>query len=165
MDPKCAGYQEGGRQLSRSLETSGSTFSQTARQSHSDCVICGTDDPLGLGLEFQAGTDGSMSVIVGNGSRFRGYPNRLHGGIISVLFDAAMTHCLFAQGVTGVTASLNINFRKPVIPHRSITVHAQVVKQKSDLYVLKGSLQQDGEVKCTAEAKFWHVPHSEQHVE
>ena len=134
-----------------------STHKRVDRESHHDCVVCGADDRLDLGLEFQAETDGSMTVIVHDGSRFQGYPDRLHGGIISMLFDAAMTHCLFAHGVSGVTATLNIRFLQPVIPDRSIIVRAQVGKQKSHLWFLKGALQQDDEVKSTAEAKFWII--------
>lgn len=133
----------------------GSTRTRVARKLHFNCAVCGADDPLGLGLEFQAGMDGSMSVIVHEGLRFQGYPNRLHGGIISLLFDTAMTHCLFARGLAGVTASLNIRFLQPVIPGRLVTVRAEVSRQKSRLYLLKGTLQQDGELKSTAEAKFW----------
>ncbi len=143
----------------RSQETAGSAYSQLARESHPNCVICGADDPLGLGLEFQVGTDGSISVVVCNDARFQGYPNRLHGGIISVLFDAAMTHCLFAHGLTGVTASLNIRFLQTVIPDQAITVRAHVVKKKSHLFLLEGTLHQDGVLKSTAEAKFWHLSH------
>ena len=128
------------RQSLRSLRINRSTYTEIARQSHPNCVICGDDDLLGLGLEFQAGTDGSMSVVVCNEARFQGYPDRLHGGIISMLFDAVMTHCLFAHGVTGVTASLNIRFLKRVIPDRPVTVRAHVARQKSHLFLLEGSL-------------------------
>ena len=96
-----------------------------------------------------------MSVTIHDGSQFQGYQDRLHGGIISMLFDATMTHCLFAHGVTGVTATLNIRFLRPVISDRSITVSAHVEKQKSHLWLLKGALQQDDQLKSTAEAKFW----------
>jgi uncharacterized protein (TIGR00369 family) len=140
-----------------SLKANSSTHTRIARESHHNCVVCGADDRLDLGLKFQAEMDGSMNVIVRDVSRFQGYPDRLHGGIISVLFDAAMTHCLFAHGVTGVTATLNIRFLQPVISDRSITVRAQVEKQKSHLWLLKGTLQQDDELKSTAEAKFWIV--------
>ena len=76
-----------------------------------------------------------------------------------MLFDAAMTHCLFAHGLTGVTASLNIRFLQPVIPDQPIIVHAKLKKQKSQLYLLKSSLRQGDTIKCTAEAKFWIVSH------
>ena len=77
-----------------------------------------------------------------------------------MLFDAAMTHCLFARNVSGVTASLNVRFLKPVIPDRPVTVRAHVEKQKLGLFMLEGTLQQDGELKSTAEAKFWVGSHA-----
>jgi acyl-coenzyme A thioesterase PaaI-like protein len=123
-------------------------------------VICGTNDSLDLGLEFQFETDGSMSVFVQDGSRFQGHPDRLHEGIISMPFDAAMTRCLFGRDVTGVTGSLNIRFLKPVICDRFATVRTHVKEQKSHLFLLEGTLQQDGELKSTAEAKFWAVSHA-----
>ncbi len=141
----------------RSLKTGSATQSRITREAHPNCVICGPGDPLDLGLEFQFETDGCMSVMIPDGSRFQGYPGLLHGGIISVLFDAAMTHCLFAHGVTGLTASLNIRFLRPVSSVGSITVRAQIVKQKSHLYFLTGTLQQNGELKSKAEARFWNV--------
>ncbi len=134
-----------------------SIHNRIARASHAHCVICGEDDPLDLDLKFQTSRDGSMSVIVFDGTRFQGYPNRLHGGIISMLFDAAMTHCLFARGLTGVTAALNVRFLQPVSPEQAFTVSAQVEKRKSHLYLLRGLLKQKGELKSTAEARFWLV--------
>ena len=77
-----------------------------------------------------------------------------------MLFDAAMTHCLFAIGLTGVTASLNIRFLQPVLPDQPLTVSAHVEKRKSHLCLLTGSLRQGGELKGTAEAKFWLVSSS-----
>jgi len=139
------------------MRTDKTTYARIAREAHSNCVICGTNDPLGLGLEFKIETDNSMSVFVRDGSLFQGYSDRMHGGIISVLFDAAMTHCLFAHGIVGVTASLNVRFRQAVIPDRPIAVRAHIEKQKSHLCLLEGTLQQDGELKSSAKAKFWIV--------
>lgn len=141
----------------QSLKIFSLAHERTARESHPNCAICGPDDPFDLGLEFQCETDGAMSVIVRDGKRFQGYADRLHGGIISMLFDAAMTHCLFAHGVSAVTASLNVRFLEPVNPGRSITVRARIEKQKSHLYLLTGTLRQDGELKSKAEARFWSV--------
>lgn len=81
----------------------------------------------------------------------------MHGGIISTLFDTAMTHCLFAHKIASVTASLNINFHQAVIPTRPVMVHVHIEQKKSRLYRLKGTLYQDDEVRSTAEAKFWAI--------
>ncbi len=135
-------------------------YPKVARQFHCNCVVCAADDPFGLGLQFQAGADGSMVVKFQGGMQFQGYSDRLHGGIIALLFDAAMTHCLFARDLTGVTAELNVRFRLPVSTSRAVTVRAWVEKQKSHLYLLKATLEQDGELKSTAEAKFWLDSHA-----
>jgi len=137
------------------IEKNKSEYPEVARQFHCNCVVCAANDPFRLGLQFQAGADGSMVVKFQGGMRFQGYSDRLHGGIIALLFDAAMTHCLFARGLTGVTGELNVRFHLPVSAGRAVTVRARVEKQKSRLYLLKGTLQQDGELKSTAEAKFW----------
>jgi len=39
---------------------------------------------------------------------FQGYPDQLHGGVISAVMDAAMMNCLFARGITADTARLSI---------------------------------------------------------
>jgi acyl-coenzyme A thioesterase PaaI-like protein len=96
-----------------------------------------------------------MVVKFQGGMRFQGYSDRLHGGIIALLIDAAMTHCLFARNLTGVTAELKVRYQFPVVASQAITVRVWVEKQKSRLYLLKGTLQQEGELKSTAEAKFW----------
>jgi acyl-coenzyme A thioesterase PaaI-like protein len=125
------------------------------QQVHAQCLICGSDDPLDLKLQFKPGEDGSMTVIFPGERRFQGYAGRLHGGIIATLFDSAMTHCLFANGLTGVTASLNIRFRLPVTVHQAVQVKVWVEKRKLSLCRLRGTLQQNGVIKGTGEAMFW----------
>jgi acyl-coenzyme A thioesterase PaaI-like protein len=115
-----------------------------------------------LGLEFVHKPDGSLTAILNNEKKFRGYHNRLHGGIISVLFDAAMTHCLFAKGFSGVTASLTINFQQSVDPNLPVEVNCHITKSKSRLFLLEGYLKQDDKVKCTANAKFWRLALNEE---
>ena len=102
-------------QVTHITEIDETAYLSLANQSHPCCAICGMGSLFNLDLKFHAESDGSMSVIVHNGARFQGYPDRMHGGIISMLFDATMTHCLFAQGIIGVTASLNINYIEKLI--------------------------------------------------
>ena len=95
-----------------------------------------------------------MTVTFQEGMRFQGYSDRLHGGIITTLFDAAMTHCLFAHGHAGVTAELKVRFHLPVKTTRDVTVRAWVEKQKLRFFVLRGTLSQNGQIKASATAKF-----------
>jgi acyl-coenzyme A thioesterase PaaI-like protein len=86
--------------------------------------------------------------------RYQGYPDRLHGGIIATLLDAAMTHCLFARQVRGVTAKLNIRYHLPALIEQPAQVRAWVVGEKAPLYVLRGELHQAGKLRVTAEGTF-----------
>ena len=64
---------------------------------HPSCVVCGTRNAGGLGLRFREEADGSVVASFPCDSQYQGYPDRLHGGVVSMLLDAAMTHCLFAR--------------------------------------------------------------------
>jgi len=85
-------------------------------ESHRQCVVCGSDHPFGLHLDFVEGDDGSVEATVECESLFQGYPGMVHGGIVSMLLDGAMTNCLFAHGQPGVTGELNVRFGYPVDP-------------------------------------------------
>lgn len=130
---------------------------QEARESHTHCVICGADDPLGLGLEFNFEKDGSVSVFFRDGSRFQGYQNQLHGGIISTLFDAAMTHCLFSSGITAVTGELLMRFLHPVTTDLPVSVNARIKASHSPLYIIEAELVQCGRPMAKARGKFMEV--------
>jgi len=130
-----------------------------ASESHRDCVICGVDDPLDLGLEFQPGPGGEMSLIFDPKSKFQGYNDRLHGGIISLLFDAVMTHCLFSLGINAVTGALDLRFLHPVRTCLPVNVKARVKISHPPLFVLEGILRQENKQLVRATGKFMNIPH------
>ena len=107
--------------LSDSAEVHGTRSSQAPReeilfqnQCHPGCIACRDQAQGGLGLRFQReGTDGVVGVFPCD-PQYQGYPDRLHGGIIALALDAAMTHCLFLRRAQAVTAKLEIRYRKPV---------------------------------------------------
>ncbi|KPJ68311.1 MAG: hypothetical protein AMJ43_00565 [Coxiella sp. DG_40] len=81
-----------------------------------------------------------------------------HGGFISAVFDGAMGNCLFAQGCTPVTAELNIRFRHPIAMHQTTTVSARIISSSNSVYVLEAEINQNGQIKATAEGKFVDRP-------
>ena len=50
--------------------------------------MCGQDNPRGLGLDFTATDDGEVSAVFRGQPALQGYPDILHGGIISALHEA-----------------------------------------------------------------------------
>ncbi|KAJ5168617.1 uncharacterized protein N7482_004211 [Penicillium canariense] len=59
-----------------------------------------------------------------------GHPGFVHGGLLSVLFDEVFARCVsaaFPSGL-GMTANLNVDFRKPALPDRLYVLRAETVK-------------------------------------
>ncbi len=125
---------------------------------HPACVVCGTRNATGLGLRFVECGDEAVTATFACPQRYQGYPDRLHGGVIAMLLDAAMTHCLFAKGIQAVTARLDLRYRHPVQVDREAVVRAQLVNRYPPLYTLKAELVQEDVVCASAEAKFYGAP-------
>ena len=131
------------------------TLESLAASEHSECLLCGPENPLGLKLRFRVQQDGSVLAVLQCREAFRSYPNTLHGGVISALLDAAMTNALFAVGVVGVTAELTVRFLAPVTLNRSAVVRGSVEKDAPPLFYLRAELEQDRKVMARATATFW----------
>jgi acyl-coenzyme A thioesterase PaaI-like protein len=111
-----------------------------------------------LGLQFRPEPDGSVVASFSCEADYQGYPDRLHGGVIAMLFDAAMTNCLFHRGLAGVTARLVVSFREPVRVNEPAEVRAHIASERRELCLLRAALHQSGTVKAFAEGKFMVLP-------
>jgi len=125
------------------------------RYCHPACVVCGERNQSGLGLCFQQEPNGSVVGRFGCDAGFQGYPDQLHGGVVSMLLDAAMTNCLFARRIRAVTAKLTVRFRHPVRVGVEATIRARLVDECPPLYVLKAELLQGDKTCALADAKFY----------
>lgn len=58
-----------------------------------------------------------------------GHPGFVHGGLLSVLFDEVFARCVSAafQSGLGMTANLNVEFRKPALPERLYILRSRTV--------------------------------------
>jgi acyl-coenzyme A thioesterase PaaI-like protein len=130
------------------------TLESLVRAEHSECLMCGPQNPLGLKLRFSVQPDGSVLAMFRCGEAFRSYPGILHGGVVSSLLDAAMTNALFAVGVAGVTAELNVRFLAPVALNRGAIVRAAVERDAHRVFYLRAELEQDEKLMAQATAKF-----------
>ena len=129
-------------------------YRRLLRENHPGCVVCGSGNGHGLGLEFRLVDDGVVEASFACDKMFEGYLVILHGGVISALLDGAMTNCLFAKGHAAMTAELNVRFRHPVATDRPATVRAWSTASTRPIHELAAELVQDGEVKATAQGRF-----------
>ena len=121
---------------------------------HPACFACGVQSGDGLGLRFTEESDGTVVGSFACEGKYQGYPDRLHGGVIAMLADAAMTHCLFVHRIKAVTGKLELRFPHPVEVGVDATVRAALVKNSPPAFVLKAEIWQAGTIRATAEALF-----------
>ena len=122
---------------------------QGAQQSHAHCMVCGLHDenPDSLGLVFSPQADGTVSAPFVVTTKHQGYTGLLHGGMTSTLLDAAMTHCLFSQGIQALTAELTVRFMAPISLGQTLMVCAQMLGYRLGVYgfVVALFVEADGE--------------------
>lgn len=140
--------------MTQSIASSQTRLKTARAKAHPFCLVCSQSNPLGLGLEFTAHDDGSVSTSFLAHSALEGYQGLLHDGLIASLLDGAMTNCLFAGGRAAMTAELKVRYRKPVIIGEEMFIRAWITKSFTPLYYLKAELRQQDCVKVTAMAKF-----------
>jgi acyl-coenzyme A thioesterase PaaI-like protein len=129
------------------------SYDRLRRRQHRNCIVCGRAQ----GLEFYC-RDGEVIAEIECRRFFEGYAGMVHGGVICAVLDGAMTNCLFAAGRAAVTGDLHVRFRKPVAARGTATVRAWIEESLPPLHRVAAELQQDGEVKATARARFMESP-------
>lgn len=133
-----------------------------ARHLHPQCCVCGgSESGLGLALDFREEPDGSIQAVTDCPPEWEGYPGWVHGGISAALLDGAMTHCLFAQGIAGVTADLHIRYTFPVELGLRANVSSRCLRRTSRYYRLKAQIRQRGRCCAEATAIFMNLPDQE----
>lgn len=127
-----------------------------AKKAHTNCMVCSRveSNPDTLQLEFERDFEGRVTAQFQVTSRHQGYDGLLHGGMVSTLLDAAMTHCLFTYGVQALTAELVVRFIAPIPVGQQVTVSAHLVCQKRGIYQLEAFITQGQQSLARATAKF-----------
>ncbi len=89
------------------------------------CFACGSENPAGLHLVFQAGGRGVTALFTA-GKEFQGYKDIVHGGIISTLLDESMAHAAIRAGLMPVTAEIQVRFRSALAVGQQVQVEGWI---------------------------------------
>jgi uncharacterized protein (TIGR00369 family) len=124
-----------------------------------NCFACGSLNVHGLHLELHAGGDRCWTELVLD-RRFEGWEGIAHGGIVCTILDEVMAWALVDHDLWGVTARLNVNFRRPVPIGRPIRGEGRVRETKRRVIYAEGVLidVEDGTELASAEATFVGAP-------
>jgi acyl-coenzyme A thioesterase PaaI-like protein len=122
------------------------------------CFGCGDDNPIGLHLRFAPDGDGVKAAFV-PGPEHQGFPNVVHGGIISAVLDEAMAWAAAHAGVWAVTGEMRVRFRHPLEIGELTSVVARVRGTRGRLVSVAAELQLDRNSSriATATATFARV--------
>ena len=82
------------------------------------------------------------------------YDGILHGGIICLLLDAAMTNCGFSLGRSLVTGDLQVRFLHPVPIGESVLVESWVDDESDVLQIVRAKITLNGQIMARAVGKF-----------
>ncbi|MHA1846052.1 MAG: PaaI family thioesterase [Promethearchaeota archaeon] len=99
------------------------------------CFGCSKANPISMGLTFY-GKPGEKEVasIYEVRKEYCGFPAFTHGGIVAVLLDEVLAYATYhVMGKFGITKSLNINYKRPVLIGKKIFIKGEVINiEKSD---------------------------------
>ena len=91
------------------------------------CFACGTDNPIGLNMQFYRMDDMVCSDIVLERNH-EGWENMAHGGIISTLLDEVMSWTVMVFKRTFlVTRKMDIKYIKPVPLGTPLTARGKIL--------------------------------------
>lgn len=131
------------------------------------CFACGDRNPHGLHMRFELDPDGPEGAVL---SRYQpreadqGFPGVLHGGVLSTLMDEAMAWAMWAKSrALGVTAKMEVRYRKPVVAGQPLVVHAVVTEERGRRMSVDAAIADgDGAVLVESSALFLRLPPAEE---
>lgn len=116
------------------------------------CYACGKENPAGLHLIFQTDSDGNMVTEFTPERVHQGYAGIVHGGILATLADECMAQLLLAKRIDGLTARLEVAYKKPAEVGRPLKAVAKLIQEDRRLLVLSCVVLNE-EGRCVTEVK------------
>lgn len=123
------------------------------RSQENRCFVCGPGNERGLRLEFQR--DGEYVFAEFRPEEWQqGWTGVVHGGILASVLDEVMAYVLFFSGIRGVTARMEIRYRRPVTAGAALRVEASIVSDSRRVTDVQGRVMHGPEIVAEAQGRF-----------
>ncbi len=125
------------------------------------CIICGIETEAGVKASFYEMEDNSVVALFSFKEIHQSYPMRTHGGMISAMLDETIGRAIWITepNTWGVTANLQVKFRKPVPYDVPLKAIGMITENKSRLFKGSGKIIDEfGNVLAEAEAVYVKLP-------
>jgi len=129
-------------------------MSKLRRVKHPNCIFCGLDHGMGLNPEFVVSDNGGIVAEISCNESFQSYTGLIHGGILALLLDGAMTNCLFAAGVSAVTAEMSIRYVRSASTNKAMRLEARIAQSRPPFHLVEAEIHQYGVAVAKATGKF-----------
>lgn len=128
------------------------------------CHACGRLNPNGLRLRFRR--DGEFGVMASYMPKpeDQGFPGVFHGGVLATLLDESMAWSMYAaEQVMGVTAKMEMKYRRQVPLDGELTVRGQITRIRGRRIEVEASIDDaEGNRLVESSALFLRLPPQEQ---
>ncbi len=123
------------------------------------CFACGELNEHGLHLQLHTDPERSWTELTLQ-PQFQGWDSVAHGGIVCTILDEVMAWSVIGRGTWGVTARLNVAFRRPIPTGRAIRAEGRVSQEHRRAFRTVGEVRDlaTDELLATAEGTFIAVP-------
>lgn len=123
------------------------------------CFACGELNENGLQLVLHTDGRGCRTELTLD-PRFQGWDGVAHGGILCTILDEVMAWAVIGQGTWGVTARMQVDFRRPVPVGRRLAAEGHVVNANRRLLRTSARLRDadSGELLAGAEGTYVAAP-------
>ena len=121
------------------------------------CFCCGHNNPIGLKLDFQYDGREVRTEFVPH-KYHQGWPGIVHGGIIICMLDEAMGYAGHFEGVTCLTAKMEIQLRRLALVDEPLIITSTITKNTRKLIETKAKVSlRDGTVVAEGKSKHFVV--------
>ena len=104
------------------------------------CFGCGKRNPFGLRLKFHRDGTGVRTEFTPTGY-YQAWTDITHGGIVTTMLDEAMGHAVLMGGnFAFLTASLQVNLKRPAYIDERLVISAEVVRNRGKTLEVTGRI-------------------------
>ncbi|MCD8309189.1 MAG: PaaI family thioesterase [Clostridia bacterium] len=126
------------------------------------CAVCGLDNQFGLKAPFYNMEDGSVATLFEYREEHQSYPGRVHGGLIASMLDELGLRAMWAktgeENIWGVTTSLEVKYRKPVVYDTKLTGRGEVIKDMSHFFTVHSTIKAGGTLLAEGTVTYLKMP-------
>ena len=117
------------------------------------CFGCGRNNPIGLKLSFRWDGKTARAEFI-PGELHQGWPGLVHGGIITCLLDEAMSYATHFEGISCLTAKMEIRLKRSASVTEPLVITSCVTRNSRKLLETKAQVSlRDGTLVAEATAK------------